>query len=68
MPESVWFQVVGRLLKVHFDGWGKEYDQWMDCESSDIFPVGWSELFNYRLEGPQATSKISTIVVFIRHW
>ena len=28
-----------RLLKVHFDGWEEDYDQWMDCESVDIYPV-----------------------------
>lgn len=34
-------KVVGRLLKVHFDGWEDEYDQWLDCESPDMYPVGW---------------------------
>ena len=32
-------RVVGRMLKVHFDGWEDEYDQWMDCENVDIYPV-----------------------------
>ena len=32
-------RVVGRLLKVHFDGWEDDYDQWMDCENVDIYPV-----------------------------
>ena len=31
-------RVVGRLLKVHFDGWEDDYDQWMDCDSVDIYP------------------------------
>ena len=35
-----------RLLKVHFDGWEEDYDQWMDCESVDIYPVS---LFNIQL-------------------
>ena len=67
-------QVVGRLLKVHFDGWEEDYDQvecylvhcyrycavvsntllqWMDCESADMYPVGWCELVGHRLEGPR---------------
>merc|ERR1719330_1841660 len=46
-------RVVGRMLKVHFDGWEDEYDQWMDCESVDIYPVGWAELVGHRLEGPR---------------
>lgn len=37
-------KVVGRLLKVHFDGWEDEYDQWLDCESPDMYPVGWCVL------------------------
>lgn len=46
-------RVVGRLLKVHFDGWEDDYDQWMDCESVDIYPVGWAELVGHKLEGPR---------------
>jgi hypothetical protein len=30
--------------QVHFDGWEEDYDQWMDCECVDIYPVGWCEL------------------------
>ncbi len=29
---------------MHFDGWEEDYDQWMDCECVDIYPVGWCEL------------------------
>lgn len=45
-------RIVGRLLKIHFDGWTDEYDQWLDCESADIYPVGWCVLVNHKLEGP----------------
>ena len=50
-------KVVGRLLKVHFDGWDDEYDQWLDCESPDIYPIGWCQSVGHKLEGPPATSK-----------
>ncbi|KAF2895362.1 hypothetical protein ILUMI_10816 [Ignelater luminosus] len=46
-------RVVGRLLKIHFDGWEDEYDQWLDCESSDIYPVGWCQSVGHKLEGPK---------------
>ncbi|XP_070552732.1 MBT domain-containing protein 1-like [Ptychodera flava] len=46
-------KVVGRLLRIHFDGWDKIYDQWIDCESPDLYPVGWCEAFNYALEPPK---------------
>ncbi|GFY51857.1 MBT domain-containing protein 1 [Trichonephila inaurata madagascariensis] len=46
-------KVVGRLLKVHFDGWEDDYDQWCDCESPDLFPIGWCDVLGYRLEPPR---------------
>jgi hypothetical protein len=27
-------RVVGRLLRIHFDGWETSYDQWVDCETA----------------------------------
>lgn len=51
-------KVVGRLLKIHFDGWEDTYDQWCDCESPDLFPVGWCEVLGYRLEAPRTEGKI----------
>jgi hypothetical protein len=44
--------VVNRLIRLNFDGWGKEYDQWVDFQSSDIYPAGWCELVGYKLEEP----------------
>ncbi|XP_077519031.1 MBT domain-containing protein 1-like isoform X2 [Amblyomma americanum] len=46
-------KVVGRLLRVHFDGWEDSYDQWCDCESPDLFPVGWCQMVQYPLEPPR---------------
>ncbi|RUS85549.1 hypothetical protein EGW08_006692 [Elysia chlorotica] len=45
-------KVVGRLLRIHFDGWENNYDQWIDCSSPDIYPVGWCEAMRHNLEGP----------------
>ncbi|XP_075224784.1 polycomb protein Sfmbt-like isoform X3 [Lycorma delicatula] len=50
-------RVVGRLLKVHFDGWEEEYDQWLDCESPDMYPVGWCQLVSHKLEPPRTPMK-----------
>ncbi|XP_062918769.1 lethal(3)malignant brain tumor-like protein 2 isoform X1 [Mobula hypostoma] len=47
-------RVVNRLLRIHFDGWDDEYDQWVDCESPDVYPVGWCELTGYQLQAPVA--------------
>ncbi|XP_056125284.1 lethal(3)malignant brain tumor-like protein 2 isoform X2 [Rhinichthys klamathensis goyatoka] len=43
---------VGRLLLLHFDGWGPEFDQWVDCQSPEIYPVGWCEITGYQLQPP----------------
>ena len=48
--------VVNRLIRINFDGWSKDYDQWIDCESCDIYPIGWCELFNYKLKPPYCNS------------
>lgn len=56
-------KVAGRLLKVHFDGWEEEYDQWLDCESPDIYPVGWCQSVGHKLEGPPGIPKAVTPVV-----
>lgn len=50
-------RVIGRLIKVRFDGWSEEYDQWLDCESPDFYPVGWCVLVGHKLEGPPTPQK-----------
>ncbi|XP_063222708.1 polycomb protein Sfmbt isoform X2 [Bacillus rossius redtenbacheri] len=43
-------RVAGRMIKIHFDGWDDEFDQWLDHESPDMYPVGWCQLVGHRLE------------------
>ncbi|XP_069052944.1 lethal(3)malignant brain tumor-like protein 2 isoform X2 [Lepisosteus oculatus] len=50
-------RVVGRLLRLHFDGWDPDFDQWADCQSPDIYPVGWCEITGYQLQPPVATEE-----------
>uniref|UniRef100_A0A8C7ZJF3 Mbt domain containing 1 n=1 Tax=Oryzias sinensis TaxID=183150 RepID=A0A8C7ZJF3_9TELE len=50
-------RIVHRLLRIHFDGWEDEYDQWVDCESPDLYPVGWCQLTGYQLQPPASQSK-----------
>lgn len=47
-------KIVGRLLRIHFNGWDESFDQWCDCESPDLFPLGWCELVGYPLEPPKS--------------
>lgn len=57
-------RIVHRLLRIHFDGWEDEYDQWVDCESPDLYPVGWCQLTGYQLQPPAAQSKRAHVGVF----
>lgn len=59
-------RVVGRLLKIHFDGWEEEYDQWLDCESPDIYPVGWCVTVGHKLEGPPSANAGKTQLMPIK--
>lgn len=54
-------KIVGRVLRVHFDGWEDEFDQWLDRESPDMYPVGWCVMVGHKLEAPkpQVVQKIS---------
>ncbi|XP_059204723.1 MBT domain-containing protein 1-like isoform X2 [Centropristis striata] len=49
-------RIVHRLLRIHFDGWEDEYDQWVDCESPDLYPVGWCQLTGYQLQPPAVSA------------
>lgn len=46
-------KMVGRVMRVHFDGWEDEFDQWLDCESPDCYPVGWCVMVGHKLEAPK---------------
>ncbi|XP_039083699.1 MBT domain-containing protein 1 isoform X5 [Hyaena hyaena] len=52
-------RIIHRLLRIHFDGWEEEYDQWVDCESPDLYPVGWCQLTGYQLQPP--ASQLTTL-------
>jgi len=40
------------LLRVHFDGWDSTFDQWINHESLELFPVNWCENNNHPLQPP----------------
>ncbi len=46
-------QIADSLIRVHFDGWGDDFEQWIDCQSPNIYPIGWCELVGYKLEAPK---------------
>ncbi|TKR95155.1 hypothetical protein L596_009359 [Steinernema carpocapsae] len=50
----------GRLLLISFDGWSSEYDQLYHVESSELSPVGWSEMNGLYLHHPNISDKDSS--------
>lgn len=56
-------RVVGRLIKVSFDGWGEEFGQWLDWKSPDIYPVDWCTIVGQKLEGPREQAKANTVLL-----
>ncbi|KAK2587825.1 hypothetical protein KPH14_003926 [Odynerus spinipes] len=46
-------EVVGYRIRLHFDGYPENYDFWVNADSMDIFPVGWSEKNGHRLDPPK---------------
>lgn len=54
-------KIVGRVLRIHFDGWEDEFDQWLDGDGPDMYPVGWCVMVGHKLEAPkpQIMQKVS---------
>ena len=46
-------EVVGPRLRLHFDGYSDSYDFWENCNSENLFPVGWCSKNNQRLVPPK---------------
>ncbi|CAF4685065.1 unnamed protein product, partial [Rotaria socialis] len=46
-------ELADSLIRVRFDGWGEDFEQWIDCQSPNIYPIGWCELVGYKLEPPK---------------
>ncbi|EDO44413.1 predicted protein, partial [Nematostella vectensis] len=44
--------VKGPLLRIHFDGWDDSYDQLVDMDSLDIFPVSYCVSVGHPLQPP----------------
>ena len=42
----------GPLLRIHFDGWDESYDQLVDMDSLDIFPVSYCASVAHPLQPP----------------
>lgn len=50
----------GRLLEISYDGWDESFNQLFEFRSGDLFPLGWCEMYGYRLEIPKGRPGIPT--------
>lgn len=46
-------EIRGFRIRLHFDGYSECYDFWVNADSQDIFPVGWSEKNGHKLQPPK---------------
>ncbi|XP_054852140.1 lethal(3)malignant brain tumor-like protein 3 [Eublepharis macularius] len=46
-------EVCGYRIRLHFDEYPDCYDFWVNADSSDIHPVGWSEKTGHKLHPPK---------------
>ena len=46
----------GDEIKIHFDGWGPEYDYWCLYDQIELHPVGWCARNGYELQPPRGSS------------
>ncbi|XP_041817188.1 lethal(3)malignant brain tumor-like protein 4 isoform X2 [Chelmon rostratus] len=47
-------------VKVHYDGWSKQFDVWCDSDLCDLHPVGWCQRTGHPLEPPPGLSPLSS--------
>nr|CAD7201775.1 unnamed protein product [Timema douglasi] len=45
--------VQGYRMRLHFDGYPDNHDFWVNADSMDIFPAGWCEKNNHKLQPPK---------------
>jgi len=43
---------LGYRIKLHFDGYGSEYDFWVNADCPDLFHAGWCEMNSRILQPP----------------
>ncbi|XP_067867686.1 lethal(3)malignant brain tumor-like protein 4 isoform X3 [Heterodontus francisci] len=46
-------------IKIHFDGWSHDYDYWIDADSPDIHPAGWSAKTGHSLQIPLSPADLA---------
>jgi len=50
--------VCGGLLQLGFDGWGDDFNQFVEWRSADIYPIAWCELVRHPLQAPKESISI----------
>ena len=48
----------GGLLQLGFDGWGEDFNQFVEWRSADIYPIAWCELVRHPLQAPKENGHV----------
>ena len=54
--------IIGDYVLIHFDGWEKDYDYWVNNSSPFIHPVGWCEANQHLLTAPPSYDPNATFI------
>ena len=46
------------MLQLGFDGWGDDFNQFVEWRSADIYPIAWCELVRHPLQAPKESISI----------
>ncbi|CAO4387928.1 unnamed protein product [Caenorhabditis nigoni] len=52
----------GRVVRVSYEGYDSSYDAYFDIDSHSLFPIGFSEICNFKLQRPTVESSSSVQV------
>jgi hypothetical protein len=56
-------EVRGYRIRLHFDGYSECHDFWVNASSVDIFPLGWCEKNNKKLQVPKGKQEKNAIIL-----
>ena len=48
----------GGLHQLGFDGWGEDFNQFVEWRSADIYPIAWCELVRHPLQAPKENGHV----------
>ena len=57
-------EVRGQRIRLHFDEYSECYDYWVNSDCPFIFPIGWAEKNNKKLQPPKGNVYYFCLIIF----